>query len=72
MTIRHHQVPFLYCLEFNIRGIRNQQEYLVKIGAIIFSWARPDGYSCLSHQAWKRLVGDMGAEFNWEINHRLR
>ncbi len=24
------------------------------------------------YQAWKRLAEEMGAEFNWEINHKLR
>ena len=24
------------------------------------------------YQAWKRLADEMGAEFNWEINHQLR
>jgi beta-phosphoglucomutase len=45
----------------------------VKLDAFIFDL---DGVltdtAVYHYQAWKRLADEMGAEFNWEINHQLR
>jgi kojibiose phosphorylase len=46
---------------------------VMKLQAIIFDL---DGVltdtAIFHYQAWKQLADEMGAEFNWEINHQLR